>query len=79
MAIPNISSLLIERERRTMFQFTHARAQHGLATFDNLNLIPGNIQTGIEVDGFIFGRDIWGVGVFGTTTSPLGAKYGILY
>lgn len=77
MAIPNISTLLLERERRTMFQFSQARAQHGIATFNNMHLVPANITTGMETEGFIFGRDIWGIGKFGENTSPLGAKYGI--
>ena len=77
MPIPNIASLLIERERRNIFQYSGIRAQHGVPTYNSYLLIPGTIQTGIEVDGFIFGRDVWGVGIFSTETSPLGAKYGI--
>ena len=77
MAIPNIASLLIERERRSIYQYSGARAQHGVTTFNNYLLVPGTIQTGLELDGFIFGRDIWGVGTFSTETSPLGEKYGI--
>ena len=77
MAIPNISSLLIERERRNIFQYSGVRAQHGVPSYNSHLLVPSNIQTGLELDGFIFGRDIWGVGVFSTQTSELGAKYGL--
>jgi len=77
MAIPNISSLLIERERRTLFQYSSARAQHGISTYNNLHLVPANMITGRETEGFIFGRDVWGIGKFGNQTSQLGAKYGI--
>jgi len=77
MAIPNIAKLLVERERRDLLQFTNARAMHGISTFNNLALLPNNIMTGKEVDGFIFGKDIWGVGQFSAETSPLGEKYGL--
>lgn len=75
--IPKISDLLIERERRNMFQFSAARAIHGPQSFNSLSLIPNNIKTGIQNEGFIFGRDIWGVGKFGNSTSKIALKYGI--
>ncbi len=77
MAIPNISSLLIERERRNVSQFSGARPIHGIPTDNDYIFLSGEMQTGVEVEGFIFGRDIWGVGIFGTKTSVLGTKYGI--
>lgn len=77
MAIPNISTLLEERESRRIFQFSRARAQQGIATFNNLAVVPANVKTGVDEEGFIFGRDVWGVGVFSDETSSIGAKYGI--
>jgi len=77
MSIPNISSLLIERERRNMFQYSAIKVQHGIPTYNSFIMVPGNIATGVEVEGFIFGRDIWGVGVFSEETSDLAEKYGI--
>ena len=77
MAIPNISSLLIERDRRNAFQFSGIRAQHGIPAYNNYIFLTNDTQTGIDVDGFIFGRDIWGVGVFSDRTSNIGAKYGL--
>jgi len=76
-SVPNISNLLIERERRMMMQFSNSRAMHGAQTFNSLSLIPNDTQTGIQNEGFIFGRDIWGVGKFGSRTSRLASKYGI--
>lgn len=75
--IPKISDLLIERERRSMMQFSSSRAMHGAQTFNSLSLIPNDIKTGIQNEGFIFGRDIWGVGTFGSSTSKIASKYGI--
>ncbi len=77
MAIPNISSLLIERERRSLFQYSHIRAQHGVQSFNTLQIIPEDMQEGKEVDGFVFGRDMWGIGQFSEETSPLASKYGL--
>ncbi len=77
MAIPNISSLLIERERRNVFQYSAIKVQHGIPTYNSFILVPGNIDTGLEEDGFIFGRDIWGIGKFSEKNSELAEKYGI--
>ena len=74
MAVPNINQLLQDRERRIMFKFTHKRIQHGDSS---LYLIPNNVMTGDELNGFVFGRDIWGVGIFSEFVSKIGEKYNI--
>lgn len=76
-SVPNISGLLAERERRNMMQYSYSKAMHGAQTFNSLYLIPNDIKTGIQNEGFIFGRDIWGVGKFGDGTSKMASKYGI--
>jgi hypothetical protein len=60
-----------------LFQYSHVRAQHGIQSFDALQVIPADIQEGEEMEGFVFGRDIWGIGQFSEETSPLGSKYGL--
>jgi len=78
MPVTNIADLIAARESRNFAQQSFLRPQHGAVTYDmfrEFRPTPGT--TTLQMQGFVFGRDIWGVGVFGTETSEIGKTYGL--
>jgi hypothetical protein len=78
MAITNIADLIAARESRSFSQQSFLKPQHGAITYDmfrEFRPTPGTAA--LQMDGFVFGRDTWGVGIFGTETSEIGKSYGL--
>lgn len=76
--IADIGKLIESREARTYRNKSHLTQMAGALDYQHYTAIDiGENIRDIDPDGFVFGRDIWGIGTYGTGTSKYAAKYGI--
>lgn len=76
--ITTIGKLLEKRESRIYRNKSHLTQMAGALDYQHYTAIDIEQNTrDIDPEGFVFGRDIWGIGVYGTENSKYAAKYGI--